>query len=235
MNAISQPRKKPFSWSWSRLKNYRTCPKRHWHVDIAKEFSDDSEQLRWGNQVHDAIAAGIGKGTQLPATMQHYENWVAKAREYSIERGYEILVENKLAMSEKRTPTSFFDAATWFRGVLDVIILNPQDRVAVVWDWKTGGSIKPEFEQLGLFASLVFAHYPEIDEVTTIYVWLGHDDYTHKVYKRDGMLPLWNELQSMLNSMIESWRTTTYPPNPSGLCISYCPVTSCPHHGKGNR
>ena len=33
--------------------------------------------------------------------------------------------------------------------------------------------------------------------------------------------------------MEEAYRTTTYPPKPSGLCSSYCPVTSCPYHGKG--
>lgn len=228
------PKKKPFSWSWSKLKNFRTCPKRHYHVDLAKEFKDDSEQLRWGNQVHDAMAARIGKGTKLPPMMEHYEDWPQRIMTLK-DAGYKTLVENKLAMTEKRRPSAFFDAATWFRGVLDVIIMIPEYRAALVFDWKTGGSIKPEFEQLGLFASLVFAHYPEIDEVATIYVWLGHDDYTLKVYRRDGMLPLWNGLQAMLDSMVEAWRTTTYPANPTGLCISYCPVTSCPYHGIGDR
>lgn len=225
---------KPFSFSWSRLKNYRTCPKRHYHVDITKEFADDSEQLRWGNEVHEAMANYIAKGKPLPKTMQHYEYLPQKIIAKRAE-GYKTLVENKLAMTEKRTPTSFFDNATWFRGVLDVIALNPEDRKALVWDWKTGGSIKPDMEQLGLFAALVFAHYPEIDEVNAVYIWLGHDDHTHKIYRREGMLPLWNGLQPMINSMVESWRTTTYPPKPSGLCRSFCPVTSCPHHGKGSR
>ena len=54
---------KPFSWSWSKLKNFRTCPKRHYHVDIAKDFKeDDSEDLLWGNEVHEALAKRIGKG-----------------------------------------------------------------------------------------------------------------------------------------------------------------------------
>jgi len=56
-----------------------------------------------------------------------------------------------------------------------------------------------------------------------------------KVYKRDGMLPLWNDLNPELAAMLEAWRTTTYPPKPSGLCMRYCPVTSCPYHGKGSR
>ena len=63
-----------------------------------------------------------------------------------------------------------------------------------MFDWKTGGTIKPEYEQLALSAQLVFAHYPDVDQVATAYIWLGHDDETEEIYKRDGMLPLWNGL-----------------------------------------
>ena len=61
---------KPFSWSYSRLKNFETCPKRHWHVDINKDAKEeDSEQLQWGNAVHKALADRIAKGTSLPIGM----------------------------------------------------------------------------------------------------------------------------------------------------------------------
>lgn len=225
---------KPFSWSWSRLKNYRTCPRRHYSVDIAKEFKDDSEQLRWGNQVHEAMASRIAQGKPLPTVMSHYEDWPGAVLKLK-ESGCKTLVENKLAMTKTHGPATFFDAAAWFRGVLDVITFVPEERAAIVWDWKTGGEIKPEMEQLGLFAGLVFAHYPEVEEVLTLYVWLGHNDFTLRGYRRDGMLPLWNGLQSMLDQMQLSWRTTTYPAKPSGLCKRYCPVKSCPHFGVGDR
>jgi len=229
----AQQKPKPFTWSWSRLKNFRTCPKRHWHVDIQKDFKEaESDALTWGNEVHDAMAKRIAKDVQLPRTMEHYEEWPQRITALK-KAGYKTLVENKLAMNKDYRPRAFFDGDVWFRGVLDVITLLPQQRAALVFDWKTGGQIKPDFEQLGLFAQLVFAHYEEIDQVASIYVWTGHDDYTLKVYKRDGMLPLWNDLNPELAAMLEAWRTTTYPPKPSGLCKHYCPVESCPYHGKG--
>ena len=41
---------KPFAWSYSRLKNFEVCPKRHFHVDIAKDFrEEEGESLVWGN------------------------------------------------------------------------------------------------------------------------------------------------------------------------------------------
>lgn len=231
---------KPFSWSWSKLKNYRTCPKRHYHVDIAKEFKEEeSDSLKWGNEVHDAMAKRCGdKQVPLPPMMQHYGQWpqtIDKLRA----SGLTIKVEQKLAMSEKFTPTSFFDAATWFRGVADVLGLATSSALTV--DWKTGNKIQPDFEQLGLSAQLVFAHYPQVNSVSAIYVWLGHtnddgtDCITQKTYTRDGMVPIWNDVWPWVKQMTEAHRTVTYPPKPSGLCVHYCPVTSCPHHGKGTR
>src|SRR5688572_19435809 len=108
-------RKKPFSWSWSKLKNYRSCAKRHYHVDIAKDFKEDeSEALKWGNQVHDALAKRVAKGIELPREMQRYDDWTRRIRAFGDE-GTILKVENKLGMDEQFQPTSFFDNASWFR------------------------------------------------------------------------------------------------------------------------
>lgn len=227
--------KKPFSWSWSRLKNYRTCPKRHYHVDIAKEFKEDeSDALLWGNQVHDAMAKRIARGVALPNTMQRYEDWPARVLAMTAD-GIELKVENKLAMDKMFQPTSFFDASTWFRAVIDVLGLNRPKRSAFTIDWKTGGTVNPEFEQLGLSAQTIFAHYPDVDEVLALYVWFGHDTQTTKVYRRDDMQALWANLLPEIRKMNDAHDQLNYPAQPSGLCKKYCPVTSCPHHGVGSR
>jgi hypothetical protein len=225
---------KPFAWSWSKLKNYRTCPKRHYEVDVAKNYSDDgSEAIIWGKQVHDALASRVGKGTPLPVTMQGYEDWPA-----SIDKmragGAKVLVENKLAMGKGFLATGFFAADTWFRCVVDVLAIAPTGHAAIALDWKTGGKVQPEFEQLGLTAQVLFAHYPKLEVVSGVYVWLGHDTHSQKTYTRDGMAPFWNDIYPMVDTMAEAHKTMTYPPQPSGLCKHYCPVASCPYHGKGS-
>ena len=183
--------------------------------------------------MHEALAARIDKGTALPRTMTHYDGWAANIVDLKA-KGWTIKVENKLGMSKNYEPRNFFDGDVWFRGVIDILVIAPRGTRAVVFDWKTGG-MKPEMEQLGLFAQLIFAHYPDVVQVDTSYIWLGNSDKTVEVYKRDGMLPLWNDLTPMIMTMQEAWRTTTYPPKPSGLCKNYCPVVSCPHHGKSFR
>lgn len=225
---------RPFSWSWSRLKNFRTCPKRSWHLDIAKDIrEEEGPALVWGHEVHEALATSIDKGKPLPVTMEQYEHFPARFAKLKNE-GYKVLVENKLAMTEKFTGTGFFDKDTWFRGVADVLVFSPVQPVVGVFDWKTG-KVSPEFEQLQLTAQLIFANYPEIEEVATAYIWLGFDAETKQSYRRDEMVPFWNRMWPAINTMIDAHKHTNYPPKPSGLCVHHCPVTSCPYHGKGSR
>jgi hypothetical protein len=149
----------------------------------------------------------------------------------------DIRVELKLAMSEDFQPTEWFDPKTWFRAVIDVLGLAPHLKKALAIDWKTGNSIKPEMEQLALNAQVLFVHHPEIEIVNTTYHWSSFLDVEHDIrtYRRADMAPLWEKLLPEIRAMEEAARTMTYPPRPSGLCISWCPVTSCPHHGKGTR
>jgi len=56
---------KPFAWSYSKLKNFEVCPKRHYNVDVIKSFKEEEgEALVWGNMVHKALAdrCVVGKG-----------------------------------------------------------------------------------------------------------------------------------------------------------------------------
>lgn len=233
MNVAPRPAKQ-FSFSWSKLKNWRTCPKRHYHVDIAKEFQEDTEELRWGNRVHSSLASRISKGSPLPSEMSSYEEW---ARSIANERTpfVTVKVEQKLAIDNNFGPSDWFSPATWFRAVVDVAILAPGGRFAVTVDWKTGNTIKPDFEQLGLSAETIFAHHPQIEWVGAAYGWLGHDAVTRKIYQRGAMHETWNRVLPDVRQMEEAARTLTYPPKPSGICVHWCPVTSCPHHGRGSR
>src|SRR3954463_259124 len=90
---------KPFTWSYSKLKNFETCPKRHLHLDILKDVKEeDSDQLTWGNYVHKALADRISKGTNLPKGMEDYETWCEKISQTDDPENTQIMVEQKLAI-----------------------------------------------------------------------------------------------------------------------------------------
>lgn len=231
-----KPITKPFTWSYSRLKNFESCPKRHFHVDIQKDFKEEEgEQLQWGNAVHKGLAATIGKGAPLPTGMTHYQKWVDRI----VTGEGNILVEQQLAIDENFGPTAWFDSDAkrqgksqpWYRGIGDVVkIVGP---VALIIDWKTG-KILEDAPQLALMAACVFAHHPDVQKVRSEFVWLKEDATTRADFDRNEMATIWKNLWPRIEALKHAHETTTYPPKPGRLCRRYCPVKSCPHFGENN-
>lgn len=220
---------KPFAWSYSKLKNFEVCPKRHYEIDIAKNVQEDeSEALKWGNQLHKSAADRLGKGVPLPKEMEGILGpWVERL----VTKPGNMLVEQKLAITKQFGPCTFFDKAAWFRGVVDVLkLLTP---VALAIDWKTGKIIEDSV-QLALTAQCVFSHYPEIKKIRTEFIWLKDDATTRADFSREDMPAMWRSLWPRVEALEHAHNTTTYPATPNRLCANWCPVKSCPHHGKRN-
>lgn len=220
---------KEWSWSYSKLKNFIVCPKRMYEVDILKSFSDGGgEALLWGNEVHEALKVALKNNTPLPATMKQYQYWVDRVR-----RGAgQLLVEQKYAITRDFRPTTYFANDVWYRGIGDVVRLNGV--VALVLDWKTG-KILEDSVQLMLMAQCLFSHFPEITHVRSSFVWLKDDCETPELLTRQEVADQWRDLLPKVLEMETAAKTLTYPPKPGHLCKNWCPVTSCPFHGKGSR
>lgn len=219
-----------FAWSYSRLKNYETCPRKHWEVDIKKAYREaKTPQLKWGDQVHDAFKKRFTTGLPLPDDMRAWEPMCAE-----IERTPgTTLVEQQLAIKRDFTPTAYFGNDVWFRTVIDVAKISLP--VAAAIDWKTG-EIKSDSVQLALSAQAVFSHYPDVMAVHTEFRWLKFGDVREpELYERSSMATLWRGLLPRVAAMEVSHIQQVYPPKPSGICVKHCPVRTCPFHGKGNR
>lgn len=217
---------KEWAWSYSKLKNYRTCPKRHYEVDVQKNFTEDSEQLTWGNSVHTALANAVGKGEPLPPAMSIYKKHV----DACLAMPGTNLVEQKYAMSRFFEPQPYFGPKVWFRGIADY--LNMQGNFATAKDWKTG-KIKHDSEQLMLMAACIFVHHPEIEKIKTEFIWLQEDAVTDDTWDRAALRTELIRIIPEVDGMEAAYKALTFPPKPGKLCRKWCPVTSCPFHGKG--
>lgn len=217
---------KKFAWSYSKAKNFDTCAKRHYEVDIAKNFVDDTEQMKWGNEVHEALRdATVGKAP-LPDSMKDFQKWVD---EMKTGPGL-LLVEQKLAITKDFQPCGWSDwNNAWFRGICDVArVAGP---VALARDYKTG-KIKHDSRQLMLMAQCIFAHHPEVRRIKTEFVWLKDDCVTPEVFDRATIAREWPPVLAIVRQMEEAAHASNYPPKPGKLCARYCPVLSCVFHGK---
>jgi len=234
-----KPKPKPFSWSYSKLKNYETCPKRHYNVDIIRSFKEDEgEALQWGNAVHKALANRIKGQVPLPTPMKGFEKWAERVTSPGKSPpAPTILVEQQLAIDENFAPTSWFanDAKRagqnepWFRGIADVLKIKGSAALAI--DWKTG-KIIDDAPQLALLAACIFAHHPEIQKVRSEFIWLKEDASTREDFERTSMPAIWAGLWPRIEQLRRAHETLDYPPKPGFLCRRYCPVTSCVHHGE---
>jgi hypothetical protein len=217
---------KPFSWSYSKLKNYESCPKRYFHVDVEKTVKEEeSEQLAYGNAIHKALAEAISGKAPLPKHFGHVQGWVDKVTGGVTGK---ILVEQQLAIRQDFSPTEWFGRDAWYRGIADVIkVVGP---VAIVLDWKTG-KILEDGVQLALMAQCVFSHHPEIQKIRTEFVWLKEDATTRADFAREDMVNVWNGVLPRVQTLEAAHKGANFPPKPGYLCRKWCPVTQCPHHG----
>jgi len=227
MQAVTTYNKpKSFAWSYSKLKNYETCPKRHFHCDIQKDVvEEESEALMYGNAVHKALAERLSKGTPLGEPFKHLEPWAAKL----LTNDGNLLVEQKYAIRSDFGPTEFFAKDAWYRGIGDVVkIVGP---VALILDWKTG-KVLEDSQQLALMAACVFAHYPDVQKVRSEFVWLKEDATTRADFAREDMPRVWNNLLPRVKSLESAYTSMSFPPKPGNLCRRWCPVKQCPHNGE---
>lgn len=225
-------RQKPFAWSFSRLKNFEVCPKRHWEIDLQKNFKEPpGQQLDWGNYVHAKAAARCSADrTPLPDDLAAYEPWMQKVLGDTPPE--QVFVEQSLALTKDFTPTGNFDNDVWLRVKCD--LYKVVEDVALAVDWKTG-KIVEDSVQLALTAACIFAKHPEVQAVRSTYVWLKEDAESSEVFRRSDMPTVWRNIWHRIEAMELAHKTTSYPPTPSGICMSYCAVKNCPHNGVGSR
>lgn len=221
------PPPKEWSWSYTKLKNYITCPKRHYEIDVLKNFLDSSDALTQGNAVHDELAKACTGAVPLPPGHRH-QVWVDRVRSGP----GELLVEQKYAITRDFRKTTYFAKDVWYRGIADVVRIDRD--VALALDWKTGKVLEDPV-QLMLMAVCLFVHYPQLLRVRAEYIWLKDECTSPEVFDRVEVATEMSKLLPRIDELEKASKTLTYPPKPNGLCMKWCKVTSCPFHGKGAR
>lgn len=228
MFQVTTVRSKPksFSWSWSKIKNFETCSFRYYSIDVTKAVKEEeSEILAWGNAVHDALHKYVSQGQPLPTSMAKFQGIADRVKNAN----GNVLVEQKLALTEDFGPCGFFDSAAWFRGIADALIINGP--VALAIDYKLG-KIVEDSQQLALLAACTFAHYPDVQRIRTEYWWLKEDAVSRAEFTRADIPAIWKNMLPRVEQLKRAHEANHFPPKPGNLCRRWCPVSGCEHHGK---
>lgn len=209
------------SWTYSQLEKFETCPKQFYHVRVARDYTEPpTEHTKWGERVHKAMEERVQLGTPLPEGMEQWESIAAKLAKLPGEK----YVEYKMNIDKSFNKSSWKTA--WSRGIADLLIVNGNK--AAVFDHKTGK--RKITEQIMLYAGYTFAEFPEVDEVTTVFVWLKEKKLDKEVFTREDVPKIWNEFLPRVIKLEKAYEMDKWPAKPSGLCNGWCPVKSCTYY-----
>lgn len=223
---------KPFSWSYTKLKNYEACPKRHYHYDVAKDVKEpEGDELRAGNHMHKILELRIRDGVPFSDSYAYLEPWVQRV----LTGPGTIQVEQQLAITKDFEPCAWFDSdnspghKAWYRAKADVVKIHRT--AAIIIDWKTGKIIEDSV-QLMLTAACLFYHNPGLQMIRSMFVWLKEDADTVEDIRREDLPAFWNNIWDRVEALRGAAETVSYPPTPNRLCRRWCAVKQCPHYGE---
>jgi hypothetical protein len=212
----------PKPWSYTALTSFETCPRRHYLTRATKTVKEpEGEALVWGRRVHEALEHRLQLHKPLPAELKQYEPIVAKLLDKPAVR----FVEEQIALTKEFDRTPWFSKEVWVRGAFDLALQyadNPAYDMLII-DWKTG-KVKPDSDQLKLFAALAFTVYPQVNTVKTAFVWLKDSKITPEMFTRDQSSEIWAEFSARVARLDNAYTTGKWPAKPSGLCRRWCPV-----------
>lgn len=217
-------------WSYSRVKLFEQCPKKYYHLHIVKDYREPpSSAMTYGNEVHAACEEYVRDGKELEREHQ----FVKPVLDALIQKQGKKLAEYRLGLTEDLEPCGFRDSNVWFRGIADLIILDEDNKLAWVIDYKTGKSARyADKDQLELMALAVFKHFPQVEVVRGGLLFVVSKDLIRDTYKEDEQELKWVKWNNKIDRMKIALNNDVWNPSPSGLCRNHCIVTECAHNGR---
>ena len=216
-------------WSFSRIKAFEQCPKQFYHEKVLKQYPFiQTDAMIYGNQFHKACEDYIGKGEPLPERFMYIKDALDKLNQ---REGVKIC-EQRLGVTANLEPCTFGARNVWFRGIVDLAILDEDSGIGWIIDYKTGKSAKyADKGQLELMALAIFAHYPKITSIRAGLLFVVANKLVKETYEVADRANLWEKWASNYATMEKAFEADVWNPRPSGLCKRHCPVTECPHNG----
>lgn len=226
---------RPFTWSYSRLKNYETCPRRYKGIDVDKEWKqEETAELGEGDRLHKAMAARISSDTPLPREFYYMEKHAERLA--VITHPLQIVnCELKLAMTRNYKAAGFFDKDVWVRCMIDYIKIVPKNEqysFAHIVDYKTG-KIKEDDAQLATMAMVAFACFKDVVGIKAEFLWTKYSDTRTVIFTRTSVKDQWGYLLPRVEKLAEAHATDSFPPKPGRLCAEWCNIDTCEYWGEG--
>lgn len=213
-------------WSFSSLKQYKTCPRQYYELRVAKSFtSREGDDALYGKEVHKALEDYVRDSKPLPKFYEQFRRMVDPLLEIEGTR----YCEHEMALTLTKEPCDFHAENYWVRGIADLLVVNGD--VAYIVDYKTGKPTYADPNQLKLMALMTFVHFPQVQQIKSGLMFLLHDVFIAESYQRENLDSMWKVFEPDLERLQIAFDNALWPPTPTGLCRRHCPVETCKYYG----
>lgn len=226
--------------SHSRLSDFNQCPKKFWHKYIGKTASFKEEgtspHLVRGTNVHKQlenyiIKVSAGEQGIRPSSLTEVENTKPLINAMFTAYG-SVLPEAQVSIDNTWKQVEWFSKDSYYRAILDMIAIREQD--ILIGDFKTGKYVEytpvTGYGQLELSAAIALNVWPEIPEVSTVYIYVDHKKTIKKTFTQADKPRLveWFQKEHIKVNAEEN-----FDPKVNEFC-KWCPATKlqCPYSRK---
>lgn len=216
------------AWSYSSIKTFDQCPKKYYHLRVAKDVKDDpGEAAVYGTEVHQAAEDYVKLGTPIPLKFGYMRPIVESLAAIEGDKHTELKLGVK-KVGDDYEPCDFFDKDVWYRGIVDLVIIRGQK--AHMIDYKTGKNTKyADTKQLDAMAGALFVHFPDLMMIKSALAYVVCNEFIPKVHVRTEKRAYLSTFNDELVRLDEAELSGVWNAKSSPLC-GWCPVTSCEHH-----
>lgn len=216
-----------FNWSYSSLKTFEQCPKKYYHLKVAKDVKDEgSEATIYGQEVHRVAEEYIRDGKPIPPQYSFMQETLDSLKNIPGEKYCEL----KLGIAKrefKYVACDFFAKDVWWRGIADLVIIDGDTAFSV--DYKTSKNAKyADTKQLDLVAAAIFTHFPQVKEIKSALLFVISNEFVHKKHDAMFRIPYIETFKHELERLDTAIKVGVWNASSGPLC-GYCPVKTCEH------
>lgn len=215
------------AWSYSSIKTFDQCPKKYYHLRVAKDVKDEpGEAADYGTAVHLAAEEYIRDGVPIPDKFAFMRPIVEKLAALPGEKHCEL----KLGVTKASwgyDPCGFFDKEVWYRGIVDLLVIDG-DRAWMI-DYKTGKNAKyADMKQLDLMAGAIFVKFPQVQKIKSALLYVVSNDLIKKTHYREELDSYMEVFGDQLDRLEAAMDSGVFNAKSGPLC-GWCPVQDCAH------
>jgi len=219
-------------WSFSSLKTFQQCPKKYYHLKVAKDVKDTTgEAALYGTEMHLAAEEYIRDSKDLPPKFEYLRSSLDRLNAIEGEKYCEV----ELGLTKNLEECTFDAPNVWWHGVADLVIINRKSGTCYSIDYKTSKNARyADVTQLDLVACGLFAKFPEVKKIKSALMFVVSKEFIKAEHVAETKQKYMDKVLPHIDRLEASFQNGVWNAKQGALC-GWCPVTHCEHYVNRSR